>query len=221
MKKKVFAAVLAASMLMMTACGSTQETIVDGGSDKETDSEVTSEVTEGDAEGYDSADPQEDVIIPLFPSESDGQIHSLSPEELQQGSNVISLFKAYDTHTPFGDVDEGMYAAYLYTTEYLNRSFEIGYQDQKETGVTVTIFFIGPIEGTESEENHVFDCLYYEIEGGESGTFVRFMPLYYNQTKQCLVGYQRQEGEYSLYEIYWDGTWFSSQPVTDMSIYGF
>ena len=165
--------------------------------------------------------PDENAIIPLFPAGSSDQVHQLSPEELQQGSNFISLFNASDTGRTYGDVQEGTYAATLYTTELMNRSFEIGYQQPNGTSITVTMFFVGPIQGGDGAESHVFDCIYYEIEGGESGTFVRFMPLYYNQTKQCLVGYQRQEGVYSLYEIYWDGTWFSSQPVTDMSLYGF
>lgn len=195
---------------------------VDSSIEESTTEAPTEEPTEQPTESV-TTEPQqtEGEIIPLFPASSSDQVHQLSPEELQQGSNFISLFNASDTGRTYGDVQEGTYAATLYTTELMNRSFEIGYPQPNGTSITVTMFFVGPIQGGDGAESHVFDCIYYEIEGGESGTFVRFMPLYYNPTKQCLVGYQRQEGVYSLYEIYWDGTWFSTQPVTDMSLYGF
>lgn len=170
-----------------------------------------------------TTDPQqtEGDIIPLFPAASNDQVHQLTAEELQQASNFITLFNAVDTGKVYGTSSDDNRAAPLYTTEFMNRSFEIGYQQPNGSTVSVTFYFPGPIPGVGSEDSYVYDTIYYEIEGGESGTLVLIMPLYYNQSRQCLVAYRKKAGVYSLCEIYFDGTAFSSQIVEDTSIYGF
>ena len=170
-----------------------------------------------------TTDPQqtEGDIIPLFPAASNDQVHQLTAEELQQASNFITLFNAVDTGKVYGTSSDDNRAAPLYTTEFMNRSFEIGYQQPNGSTVSVTFYFPGPIPGVGSEDSYVYDTIYYEIEGGESGTLVLIMPLYYNQSRQCLVAYRKKAGVYSLCEIYFHGTAFSSQIVEDTSIYGF
>ena len=96
MKKKVFAAVLAVSMLMMTACGSTQETTVSSNSEEttaEVTTEATAETTEGESEVIESEASQDDVIIPLYDYIYADQIKQMSPE------SVASDF--YNTIAPY------------------------------------------------------------------------------------------------------------------------
>lgn len=223
MKKKVFAAVLAISMLMMTACGSTQETTISSNSEEETTAEMTTEATAPETEESETTEPQqtEGEIIPLFPASSSDQIHQLGPLEFAQYSNFISLFNAYDSGKVYGTAADDNVAAPLYTTDYVNRSFELGYPQSNGTAITVTLYYVGPVPGMGLEDSHAFSNVYYEIEGGETGTLVNFEPLYYNSTKQCLIAYMRKAGEWSLYEIYWDGSYFTTQPIEDLSLYGF
>ena len=184
--------------------------------------EPTTEPTEQPTESV-TTEPQqtEGEIIPLFPDSSSDQIHQLGPLEFAQYSNFISLFNAYDSGKVYGTSSDDNVAAPLYTTDYVNRSFELGYPQSNGTAITVTLYYVGPVPGMGLEDSHVFSNVYYEIEGGETGTLVNFEPLYYNSTKQCLIAYMRKAGEWSLYEIYWDGSYFTTQPIEDLSLYGF
>ncbi len=230
MKNKIAAILLCLGVAISTlcACSSTG----DGGDQpaEETTTKQTEAVTEAptteeisESETTTTAEPQqtEGEIIPLFPASSSDQIHQLGPLEFAQYSNFISLVNAYDSGKVYGTAADDNVAAPLYTTDYVNRSFELGYPQSNGTAITVTLYYVGPVPGMGLEDSHVFSNVYYEIEGGETGTLVNFEPLYYNSTKQCLIAYMRKAGEWSLYEIYWDGSYFTTQPIEDLSLYGF
>ena len=220
MKKKVFAAVLAASMLMMTACGSTQETTVSSNSEEttaEVTTEATAETTEGESEVIESEASQDDVIIPLYYSGKENEIRQVNPADFYDFSNFTTYFYPV---TPAGrTLDNGFE---LKTISY---------------GSTFTLS-ADPIDGVDEsfEVQIYFYCgdldtmmyeMYYEV-GDTSGVMDSFIPLWYNQTKGCLVGYNRlnNEGEisYVLYEVYYSpimGSLSRSQAVDDSSLYGF
>ena len=233
--KKLFAVVLSLviATAMLSACtngsnGNTGNNTTQKPTDEPTTTveQPTTEVTQTPdvtEEPTVTTEPQqtEGEIIPLFPDSSSDQIHQLGPLEFAQYSNFISLFNAYDSGKVYGTSSDDNVAAPLYTTDYVNRSFELGYPQSNGTAITVTLYYVGPVPGMGLEDSHVFSNVYYEIEGGETGTLVNFEPLYYNSTKQCLIAYMRKAGEWSLYEIYWDGSYFTTQPIEDLSLYGF
>jgi len=85
MKKRVFAAVLAACILTMTACSPTQETIDSSDLEEETTTEVTeddSDITESETDETQEDETQEDVIpdIPVAPQQL--------PETVDVGSYI-------------------------------------------------------------------------------------------------------------------------------------
>ena len=73
--------------------------------------------------------------------------------------------------------------------------------------------------------------MYFYLNGQDGPVNVDFIPLFYNQTKHCFVGYTYSDGDEAgkfiaypgLYEIYYApeaNTWVREQ-VADPSIYGF
>ena len=178
-KSKVLAAVLAASILM-TACSSNTGKDVSG--EDVTDSmseEVTTETTEEVPEG--------DEIIPLYKAEYEEEIRKINPLDLL-------YFDHFSQYFPLTSAKEDEQGRKLYQLENGN-SFDLTYDDfdlavgyglegiDPKTTTTVEMYFISDFNLTiraESDEN--------------SAKINNFVPLFYNQTKGCLVGYKITAG---------------------------
>ena len=213
MKKKVFAAVLAVSMLMMTACGSTQETTVSSNSEEttaEVTTEATAETTEGESEVIESEASQDDVIIPLYDYIYADQIKQMSPE------SVASDF--YNTIAPY---------MLLGTLVYEDANTKV-YQLVIDS-VSHPIFTLGNT-GNDSTEVEVYLCL--SPEGVSTTSFntstgasdsIDFIQLFYNETKKCLVGYSGYNtNNPGFREVYWDDVIGITIPTdVDPANYGF
>ena len=179
-KSKVLAAVLAASILM-TACSSNTGKDVSG--EDVTDSmseEVTTETTEEVPEG--------DEIIPLYKPEFEDEIREVSPYDLL----YFDTFSYYFSVSPAKTDDSGrtLYQLDQFKTfdlKYDSESLATGYSLEgadPDTTTNVGVYFSG------------FNMLRYTQVYGEcdgktdnmEGTG-SFIPLFYNQTRACLVGY--------------------------------
>jgi len=190
------------------------------------EADTTQSITEEQA-GTTEPQKEEESIIPLFPAEIYDQVHTLSPEELLVNSNYISLFKAYDSGKTIDTVtyELGDTKIPLFTTEFIDRTFEINAQEQDGKSITLTaLYFDGAIKGLQDDEDLVIAGFRGMTDNGEEVHIYSFLPLYYNQTKKCFFGYGRREGQYILCEVFFSGTEelnFVRQAVEDASIYGF
>ena len=239
--KKTFSVVLclvtASAMLAACSNGGNDDAVTNSSTDAKkeqttafdqpsAEADTLQSVTEEQTETTESQ-KDEEGIIPLFPAEINGQVHTLTPEELLVNSKYISLFKAYDSGKTIDTVtaELGDTKIPLFTTEFLDRSFEISAQEQNGKSITLTaLYFEGAIKGLQDDENLVIAGFRSETENGEKANILGFLPLYYNQTKKCLFGYGKKAGQYILCEMYYSGTeeiGFSRQAAEDASIYGF
>ena len=78
-------------------------------------------------------------------------------------------------------------------------SFELATEDSSKTvEIEMYMYFI-PLSDTEEELGTMF------VLPGKDYLVMSFVPLMYNETKKCLVGYRSNgEGGYSLVEYYYD-----------------
>ena len=60
------------------------------------------------------------------------------------------------------------------------------------------------------------------IEAGEASEKTTFLPVWYDSSKKCVVGYYRSGGVWDLVELYWDSNagYSSTKLVEDPSVYG-
>lgn len=232
MKKKALAIVLAASMLMMTACSTAKETTESSGFVTEATTTATTESITTDSTAATTVSdnqPGEEVIIPLFPEEKREQIYQMDPMELIKFSQFYQMFNIHGS----GKMDQGEGGIELLTNDYLNRSYEVSNapSNSSRTTHTITIYIKQSMNNqivNNSDGPLTFTYYVDDVEVLSSG---RFIPLYYNETKQCFVGYwytlNQSTGEaesYTFVEWYYNG---ESTPmvgvvdVADSSLYGF
>lgn len=232
MKKKALAIVLAASMLMMTACSTAKETTESSGFVTEATTTATTESITTDSTAATTVSdnqPGEEVIIPLFPEENREQIYQMDPMELIKFSQFYQMFNIHGS----GKMDQGEGGIELLTNDYLNRSYEVSNapSNSSRTTHTITIYIKQSMNNqivNNSDGPLTFTYYVDDVEVLSSG---RFIPLYYNETKQCFVGYwytlNQSTGEaesYTFVEWYYNG---ESTPmvgvvdVADSSLYGF
>ena len=177
-----------------------------------------------------TAEPQKgEVIIPLFPEENSDQVHQIDPMELITFSEFYKLFNICGS----GKMDQGAGGIELLTNDYLKRGYEVSNSPSSSSRTTHTIM----IYIRQSMNNQIVNnpdgplTFVYYIDDVEVLASGRFIPLYYNETKQCFIGYwfnlNLSTGEaesYTLDEWYYNG---SSTPkvgvvdVSDPSLYGF
>ena len=248
MKRKVKSLVativcLAMTIVMLSACTSNGNT-GNNPAQEPTSTETTTATVEPDQQNSTTdpvttdpteaptatAEPQQgEVIIPLFPEENSNQIHQMDPMQLLTFSEFYQLFNISGS----GKMDQGEGGIELLTNDYLNRSYEVSNapSNSSRTTHTITIYI------KQSMNNQIVNnpdgpltFTYYvnDVEVLSSG---RFIPLYYNETKQCFVGYwytlNQSTGEpesYTFVEWYYNGEstpMVGVEDVTDSSLYGF
>lgn len=213
MKKKVFAAVLAVSMLMMTACGSTQETTISSNSEEETTAEMTTEATAQETEESETTESEEgndDIIIPLFEAPYESEVRQVSPE--QWSTNYEQTYALYfpliSTNRTVGDSTIYQFADSNYQAR---ETFTLSNGASETTDLAVYLC-VG------SDGNSVIS-----FEGNGASDAIDFVPLFYNQTKQCLAGYSGYStGNPGFREVYWDDVIGITIPTdVDPANYGF
>jgi hypothetical protein len=178
--------------------------------------EPTTEPTQEPTESVttEPSTPEGDVIIELF--EPVGNIRTEDPTYFM--SNFDTFFGSYEL-SPADIVEDGHT---LFQLTFKGHNFDVS----TRTGeiYNVDIYFYA---------NEIYNNtqIYLYINGEGRPLNVYFIPLFYNQTKKCFVGYAFDEaGEAGTFtvrdglcEMYYypsaDGWVFD--PVTDLSIYGF
>ena len=123
-----------------------------------------------------------DVIIPLYASSKESEIRNVTPIDLYNYDTFVEYFNPV---TPTGrtlDKGQSIDAIGAGSTFTLNGHPTM---DDPDKSYSVDIYFYR--KNTDSNEV-VFYC---ECEGFPSSNNDLFMPLWYNQTKKCLVGYYK------------------------------
>ena len=211
--KKITALVLM-SAVMVSLCACDSSTAETEGSTAETTAEVTeTELTEATEESTaeETTEAQaEDVIIPLFDYVYTNDIKQMPPESVASDFyNTIAPYMPLSTVTEVADANMTVY------------HFTID-------GVPHASFTLGD-RGTASTELEVYLCVsndgvsttsFSTSTGGSDS--IDFIPLFYNETKGCLVGYSMYNlNNPGFREVYWDSVINIAIPVdADPGEYG-
>lgn len=235
--KKVLATLLCLVMTfgILSGCSKTNtdskptEASVNSSTEESATEEPTTAPTEQPTESVTTEQPGEEVIIPLFPEENRDQIYQMDPMALLKFDQFYQMFNIHGS----GKMDQGEGGIELLTNDYLNRSYEVSNapSNSSRTTHTITIYIKQSMNNqivNNSDGPLTFTYYVDDVEVLSSG---RFIPLYYNETKQCFVGYwytlNQSTGEaesYTFVEWYYNG---ESTPmvgvvdVADSSLYGF
>lgn len=235
--KKVLATLLCLVMTfgILSGCSKTNtdskptEASVNSSTEESATEEPTTAPTEQPTDSVTTEQPGEEVIIPLFPEENREQIYQMDPMELLKFGQFYQMFNIHGS----GKMDQGEGGIELLTNDYLNRSYEVSNapSNSSRTTHTITIYIKQSMNNqivNNSDGPLTFTYYVDDVEVLSSG---RFIPLYYNETKQCFVGYwytlNQSTGEaesYTFVEWYYNG---ESTPmvgvvdVADSSLYGF
>ena len=193
MKKKAIAAVLAASMLMMTACSSAEETTVS--SESETEATKVTEVTEiTDETTAETEAPQEDVIIPLWSEMMVmGQNRSLSDIEPESWFTDFENTVFHSFEWDSNDKKINGCTAYRYQKPWNIQELILTDSTGTEEGSAADIYFVW---GTDNSY-----VMYIEV--GENSALVPFVPFFYNETGKYMVGYYNNGGSVEFKAFYW------------------
>lgn len=216
MKKRALAIVLVASMLM-TACSTAKETTK--GSDLTTvvssNSETEAETTENTAEAEKTTEQKEDTIIPLFEAPYIDDVKKVSPEKWSTDyKNTYALYYTLiSTGRTTGDKDHPTTIYQLSDSNYQPRATFILSEPGSEP-VEVSVYIC-------VNEKNGSSVVSFEANGKTDA--IDFVPLFYNQTKQCLVGYSGYAtNNPGFREVYWSKTLNITVPTdVDPSVYGF
>ena len=149
-----------------------------------------------------------DVIIPLYDYIYAEQIRQMSPESVASDFyNTIAPYMVLGTVTE----DSNMTVYRLTIDGVPQTSFTLGNTGNNATEVEVYLCISTAGVSTTS----------FNTSTGNSS--IDFIPLFYNQTKKCLVGYSGyNSGNPAFSEAYWDDVLRTSITVpVDSSLYGF
>lgn len=178
--------------------------------------EPTTEPTQEPTESVttEPSTPEGDVIIELF--EPVGTIQSADPDALK--SNFDTFFGRFE----LGPADIVADGHTLFQLTLKGHNFDICTQSGEVYNIDIYFF---------ADEFYNTTQIYLYINGGEGVMNVPFIPLFYNQTKKCFVGYTYSDGEEAgsyiaytgLYEMYYapEANAWIRESVSDPSIYGF
>lgn len=220
--KKIAATLLCLGVAISTlcACSSTNnggEQPAEETTTKQTEAvteatEPTAELTE--SETTEPETQEGDVIIELF--EPVGKIQDVDPNALK------SNFDAYFGYFELGPADIVADGHTLFQLTFKGHNFDVCTQSGEVYNIDI-YFYANEIY------NSTQIYIYINGEGADMG--IDFIPLFYNQTKKCFVGYTYSDGEEAgtftaytgLYEMYYvpEVNDWVRESVSDPSIYGF
>ena len=225
MKNKIAAILLCLGVAINTlcACSSTGN----GGDQpaEETTTKQTEAVTEAptteeisESETTTTAEPTvapsgEDVIVPLWNTYLTDleTIKGISPDSwfYSASETVFTYFRTASTDMTY----EGIPVFRLCDSEMNPREFILNGPPGDEGESTVEVYLLSMDNST---------GIRYKVNGTEYAE--TFIPLFYNETKQCLVGYYlRGTDNITFSEMYWSPVLNISMifDVEDLSVYGF
>ena len=173
--------------------------------------EPTTEPTEQPTESV-TTEPvaEEDVIIPLFDAPYESEVRQVAPE--QWNSNYEQTYACYfpliSTGNTVGDATIYQFADSNYAAR---ETFTLSNGAGATTEVAVYLCV---------RENGA-STISFEANGSTDS--IDFVPLFYNQTKQCLVGYSGYNTDNPGFrEVYWDNVINITIPTdVDPALYGF
>ena len=172
----------------------------------ETTEETTKESTEETTEATET-EPEKDIIKAFFDSQWAELVRS-SPAELVSYNEYKARCSIFPTDITLGEYE-------LKELKFRN-PYNISIDPTCEGDETYSIsFYIFDNSGS------VACC--YEYDGEIDYVTMFFIPLWYNETKGCFVGWTEENGEFALVELYYNPVFgdMSAYPISDMSIYGF
>ena len=236
MKNKIVAMALAMGMsfMVLTACDSGSQPVVEETTETETDveaepteeaieePEVTVEATDAPVEESVEADEaEEDVVISLL-----GTGTNSIPNDFETLSQ-INDWMFFQTYYDVAFTDEEWNGNKLYRLDNkVTEDLKVAeYSDGEITGVYNIDLYLGAWEIWDAVERPV---IIFVIDG-EYCSSNNLFPLYYNQTKNCLVAYRinydpdnYKAGTVDLVELYFNREFETivEKPVEDPSIYG-
>ena len=144
-----------------------------------------------------TTEPVGNEIIPLFMDLRTDEVMNASPEDFFIYENLIYFF------APVVRLDDKTYSDYaLNRFEGSPYSFVVRPQNPEATErTTLEIYFYNDNTGEVRT--------YYETDNDQSGTLT-FMPLFYDQADQSLVGfYSNKKGVYTFVKLYYN-------PISDV-----
>jgi len=194
--------------------------------------EPTTEPTEQPTESVTTEQPGEEVIIPLFPEENRDQIYQMDPMELLKFGQFYQMFNIHGSGKTDYVVD-GLAGGELelLTNDYFNNSYEISAppSDSSSTTYPTTVYVSQSMNNQITNDPNSPVVLVFYVDGAKVGASMgNFIPLYYNETRHCFVGYlidfNESTGEaegFRLVEKYYNGKFWPVVDVADSSLYGF
>jgi len=217
--KKIAATLLCLGVAISTlcACSSTSnggEQPVEETTTKQTEAVTEAPTTEeiSESETTTTVEPTDtqsgDVIISLYDYIYADEIRQMSPESVASDFyNTIAPYMVLGTVTE----DSNMTVYRLTIDGVPQTSFTLGNTGNNATEVEVYLCISTAGVSTTS----------FNTSTGNSS--IDFIPLFYNQTKKCLVGYSGyNSGNPAFSEAYWDDVLRTSITVpVDSSLYGF
>ena len=218
--KKIAATILCLGVAISTLCacsstGNGGDQPVEEATTKQTEAVTEAPTTEETTES-ETTEPdvsEGDVIIKLF--EPVGNIQDVNPDYLK--SNFDTFYGMYELGP--ADIEEDEHK--LFQLTFKGHNFDVCTQSGEIYNIDFYFY---------ANEYYNTTQIYFYIDGEGSEMNVDFIPLFYNQTKKCFVGYIYSIGEddsfnayTGLYEMRYEpklNTWIP-ESVSDPSIYGF
>ncbi len=152
----------------------------------------------------------QDVIIPLFDAPYESEVRQVAPEQwnLNYEQTYACYFPLISTGNTVGDATIYQFADSNYAAR---ETFTLSNGAGATTEVAVYLCV---------RENGA-SAISFEANGSTDS--IDFVPLFYNQTKQCLVGYSGYNTDNPGFrEVYWDNVINFTIPTdVDPALYGF
>ena len=220
--KKIAATLLCLGVIISTLCGCSSTGTGGEQPAEETTTKQTEAVTEAtkptteftESEITEPETTEGDEIIELF--EPEGNFRGVNPDYLK------SNFDTFVSHYELSRADIEADGHTLYELTFKGHNFDVSSQSGEI--YNMDIYFFG---------NEIYNVtqIYFFINGKGTIMGADFIPLFYNQSKHCFVGYtyttndetggfKAYDGLYEMYYVPEANEWVR-EPVADLSIYGF
>jgi len=177
-----------------------------------------------------------DEIIPLYGSEYESTIRDISPEEFFDYDKYVSYCPAapadVEGYSGLGLVqlvNESTYTLrpnpQIENTDTKTSKFEYYFYDAAKatlTGDEKWSLYLESMKKKATDSGMTLGEYYKNLDADYDGVLSGFAPLYYNKTRECLVGYSCvYDGEYEVYTYPFVEMFISGSQQAEKSKYGF